>query len=554
MANTADTWPPAPFDLAMSRFAEHDAWATGDTGTLQLIYSGRGGVATHVHAGQAYKGGVIGTLSKFFWGQKVVEGEQRTMMHIPIAADLAQLSADLLFSEAPKIRYAKPAGSADSEKPVDGKKWKHPGQDRLDLIMGSDEAHAELLKSGEYAAALGGTYLAVVWDETIAKHVWFRAYAADCAIPEFRYGRLTAVTLWTEYRMPDGRDVYRLLERHDVGVISYTLHKGGEKNLGEVVPLSSLAETAHYNRLRSEAEITTALDNPELWSETVTIATGVDALAVVYYPNMLPQRDWRKLGALAHLGRSDFAGIEDLFDKIDQVWSSLLRDIKNGAGRLTVPSSYLEVGDVGEGATFDRDREIYSGINALGAASDTLASQITNSQFDIRVEEHLAAIDAIKREIASNTGYSPTHLGLKNEGGQQTATEVVADFTDSERTRDKKALYAKPALARLAQVALAIDGVLFPQQGGKWYDELPDVEFAPVSQEDPEKRARSIQMLDMARAASTKRRVTLANPDMDTDEIDEEVKLILKELGTPAPDPTTFDGVDPVVPADGALE
>lgn len=526
MANNGDLWPPYPFDIAAMRFHEHDAWWTGDTEELSRIYSGVGPESvTHLHNGRPYRGGVIGSLTKFWIGQPVVPNEDRTKVHYDMPGILARLSSALLFSEQPKIKYAKPADVPD------GAEWVHPAQDRLDTIMASDETHAELLKSGEYAAALGGAYLAVTWDTRLRGNVRIRAYAADCAIPDFQDGILTGVTLWTQYER--NTDVYRLLERHDYGTISFTLWKGGPKNLGEIVPLNTLSETAHYNNFRSPAELQMALDQPETYSETVTVATGVDELAVVYYPNDMPQTEWRKLGVLANLGRSDFAGNEERFDNLDQIFSSLMRDIENGGGRVIVPEAYLEAGAPGTGAQFDKNRQYYSGINALGSSSDSLADQLKISQFDIRVEDHLNAMDAVKRLIADKCGYSPQHLGLQpnsHSTGPKTATEVEADFTASELTRDKKSLYVKPAVAKLAQVALAIDGVVFPGKGGGWYDELPDVEFAPISQIDVQKNATVVSLLYGAEAASRKTRVQIAHPDWDTDQVDEEVALIETEF------------------------
>jgi len=546
MAN-ADVWPPLPFDIAFARFAEHDAWYQGDTSTLAEVYQGKIGVVTHLRAGVPYRGGVIGSLSKFWWGQLQQPDEKRMKMHLPVPADLATLSSDLLFAEAPKIRYAKPETGEPTGAAKPAKKWTHPGQDRLDEIMGSDEAHAELLKGGEYAAALGGTYFAATWDDTIADHVWFRAFAADCAIPTFRYGKLTACTLWTEYRTENAGAVYRLLEKHEPGLVTYELHEGGPWNLGRLVPMSTLPELEHYENLRSNVELEDLGPLTEIANPAITVATGVPKLAVVYMPNMLPARDWRKFGPLANLGRSDFAGNEDIFDKIDQVWSSLMRDIDNGAGRLTVPESYLEVSTKpGEGASFDMNRQVYSGINALGSKSDSLASQITISQFDIRVEEHVQTIEALKRELAAACGYSPVHLGLKDTlYSRKTATEITADLSDSERTRDKKALYAKPALAQLAQVALAIDGIVFPGKGGGWFDDLPDIEFADVSQVDPLKNAQTIQVLEAARAASTKTRVRMVHPEWDDPEVDAEVGLINAEDTAPQPMmPPDFGPID----------
>jgi hypothetical protein len=547
-ASASTTAPPTPRS-PHRRFEEHGAWWAGDTATLAEIYSGRTGTTTHVRAGIPYRGGVIGALSKMWWGQPQEPNERRMKMHLPVPADLAQLSADLLFAEAPKIRYSKPAEQVAAEEAETAKNpdaeiapWTHPGQDRLNTIMGSDEAHAQMLIGGEFAAALGGTYFAVTWDSALVDHVWIRAFAADCAIPEFRYGRMTACTLWTEFRTENAGAVYRLLERHEPGTITYELHEGGPNNLGPMVSLGTLPETAHYDDLRVDVELQDLDALTDAVSLSVTVATGVPKLAVGYMPNAMPVRDWRKLGPLANLGRSDFAGVEDLFDKIDQVWSSLMRDIENGAGRITVPSAYLDQGKPGEGATFDPNRTVYVGLDMLGGAGDSLSSQIQETQFDIRVVEHLATIDALKREIATTCGYSPSHLGLTDvkQGGTKTATEVSADLSDSERTRDKKALYAKPVLAQIAQVALAIDGQVFPGKGGAWYDDLPDVEFADVSQVDPLKRAQTIQVLYAAEAIALRSRVAAAHPDWDDDQIDTEARQLRDEIASaPASSPIT---------------
>jgi len=170
-------------------------------------------------------------------------------------------------------------------------------------------------------------------------------------------------------------------------------------------------------------------------------------------------------------------------------------------------------------------------------------------QFAIRVEEHMAVIEGLKKEIASALGYSEAHLGLDAVTGTRTATEIDADLSDSERTRDKKALHAKGALARWSMAALEIDKAVFGGPGLGDMTALPAVEFAPVSQADPEKLARTAQLLDAARAASRKEIVRSIHPDWDEDEIDTEVELIKQEMGTPAPDPATFTG-DPA-PADG---
>lgn len=532
-----DMFPPKPFDIAFARFRELDAWWSGDMQTLQEIYSGETAAATPTHSvnGRRYRGGVIGSLSKFFLGQRVVEDEKRMRMHLPLAADLCTLSADLLFGEAPQVLFRRPDDKPTNEQTTEGekpKKWLHPAQGRLDSIIGADEAHAELLLAGEYAAALGGSYLAVAWDKTVSDRVFPKAYAADTAIPTFRHGRLAGVKLWSEFR--DGQDVFRLVEEHKPGVIEYTLHKGTDRTLGVPVQIDTIQETAHYAEMRSQADL--SVGEGEL-RETVAIGTGTDRLAVTYLKNAAPVRDWRKLGALQNLGRSDLDGIQDVLDKVDFTWTSLMRDVENGQGRLVVPEDMLDVSaKPGEGANFDVYRQVFTPVSGtLGKAADG-NGPMSIVQFAIRVEEHMAVVEGLKKEIGSALGYSEAHLGLDSAAGTRTATEIDADLSDSERTRDKKALYAKGALARWSVAALEIDRTVF---GGDLGDlsRMPSVEFAPVSQADPEKLARTAQMMDAARGASRKEIVRTLHPNWDEDDIDAEVALIQQEIGTPAPNP-----------------
>ncbi|WP_350347253.1 phage portal protein [Agromyces sp. G08B096] len=547
----ADTWPPEPFDIAFARFRELDAWYTGDAQTLAEIYSGQAAAAapTHTVNGRAYRGGILGSLSKMFVGQPVVPDEKRMRMHLPLAADLCTLSADLLFGEAPQVVFRNPTPDAA---PADGEpvtKWTHPAQDRLDEIIGADEAHAELLLAGEYAAALGGSYIAVAWDKELQDHVFPKAYAADSAIPTFRHGRLWSVKLWSEYH--DGNEVYRLVEEHQRGTVEFTLYRGTARTLGKPVQIEERPETAHYASLRTPADYD-VLDG-EL-PQSVKIATGSDRLAVAYMPNARPVRDWRKLGPLAYLGRSDLDGVQDILDKVDMTWSSLMRDIENGQGRLIMPEEFLTVNGPGQGSTADLYRQVFTPVaGGLGKSTDN-SGGITIAQFAIRVQEHLDTINGLKKELASAVGYSESHLGLDDARGERTATDVQADLSDSERTRDKKALYAKAALARWSLAALEIDKAVF---GGTDVGDLtsaPDVVFAPVSQADPEKMARTAQLLDAARAATRETIVRTVHPDWDDDEVKVEADGIRDELDQAAmrdPIMSPFDPTDQEKPDDG---
>jgi len=508
----ADSFPPFPFDVAAGRYEEHRAWWSSDMATIQKIYSGKT-MATHIHQGRPHRGGVVGNLSKMFWGQEVNADENRPRLHLPLPADVAQKSASLMFGELPTIE-------------LDGDN--KGSQERLDLIMRSDESHSEMLKSGEYASALGGAYLAPAWDTDVADHVFPRAYRADVALPVFRHGRLASVKLWTEYTQDDGRAVYRLIEEHDNGLIRFTLHAGGLNNLGRSVPITELTETAHLAKLRSPVDyLALSTDN----EHTISVATGIPEMAVAYYPNMMPNPDWEQFGALASVGRSDFLGLEPVFDKTDQLWSSLFRDVENGGGRIIVPNSYLDQGAPGTKATFDPDRSFYSGIEALGKSGDSLSSQMLASQFEIRDDVHLNVIDALERRVLRSLGLSPKEFGKTDpNGGDKTATEVTDDRSESEATRKMKSIYVRPALAKAARVALAIDGVVFPGKGGGEFG-TPSVVFSKLSKEDPQKRAQTLQLLDAARSIAIEDRVRyrLEGSGVDEQEILDQIARAKEE-------------------------
>lgn len=134
---------------------------------------------------------------------------------------------------------------------------------------------------------------------------------------------------------------------------------------------------------------------------------------------------------------------------------------------------------------------------------------------------------AIYREILRAAGYSQSAWGDYATGHEQTAAEVISKDKASERTRDKKILYDKVALANISAAALELDA---QQYGTKvQVAEAPTVTFPEISQFDPEKLARTIQLLDGARAASTLTKVKLWNPDWDESQISQEVDAIMQQ-------------------------
>ncbi|MER7801242.1 phage portal protein [Streptomyces parvulus] len=487
-------WPPPHLKPALDAMHTWDTWWSGDPDRLEDLYGG--GTTGGIDPKPAqFSGGVRGRFARWWWGTPTGEGERRTKVHVPLAGDLCAGSADLLFSEPPKFT-------------VEG----DPTTKRLDLLT-DDGMLATLQTGAEVGSALGSVYLRPVYDKQLADRPWLDAVHADRAVPEFAWGRLAAVTFWRVVHEEDGQ-VWRHLERHERGRILHGLYQGTKGKLGRAVPLQDHPAT----------EGLAGTVNDESFVET-----GYDKLDVSHVPNQLSRR-WRANAALKDLGRSDLDGVETLMDQLDETYSSWMRDIRLGKGRIVVPDTYLQSAGPGRGASWNPDREAYAGVNVL-RSGDGMA--LTVAQFAIRVQEHRDTAEDLVNQILRSAGYSGQTFGLGGDVAV-TATEVVSKERRSMTTRGRKILRWRPALAHAVEALLAVDREVF---GGSITPQRPNVEFEDSVQEDPLQLANTVDVLRRAQAASTDTLVRMAHPEWDDTQVQVEVGRIQQEAGTAVPDP-----------------
>jgi A118 family predicted phage portal protein len=517
-------WPPVALGAITPQLNAWDAWYTGDPNALEVAYgaaTGDEGTATKVVHPNQLAGGVMGRLARFFWGTpSATAGQPRHKLHVPIATDLCQASADLLWSEAPDIKVGK------VEKDAAGKPQRNATQERLDELI-DDQALQVFAEGAEVGAALGGHYLRVTWDQSIVPdRPFLTTVHADAAFPEFRWGRLVAVTFWHIVHSTSS-ETWRHLERHELdprgnGIILHGLYRGTGDRLGIAVPLTEQTSTAGLaDKVDAEGAIST--ESP--------------GLAVVYVPNQRPQRRWRNDPVGANLGRSDLDGVEGLMDALDEVYSSWMRDIRLAKARLIVSESALEDLGPGKGEGFDLDREVFTGVNApptslQGAAGGAFAQA---EQFQIRHEEHRTTAQDLIENILRTAGYSPATFGIGGDGVAATATEVQARQQRSFQTRDRKLRNVRPAIAEILHKLLAVDAAVFRT---KITPERPDVEFPDGVQESLLSIAQTMQALRTAEAASTDTLVRMLHPEWDDQQVTDEVARIMGEQPAPLPDPT----------------
>ena len=220
-----------------------------------------------------------------------------------------------------------------------------------------------------------------------------------------------------------------------------------------------------------------------------------------------------------------------MFDALDETWSSWMRDIRLGKGRLVVPRAFLESAGPGRGASFDAEAEVWAAVDALPPPDGGM--QITPVQFQLRVEEHSRTAAELRAAIITGAGYSPGTFGEEEAGGEAiTATQVRARQARTYTTRGRKIRYARPTLAALVEALLAVDQTVFATRVEV---ERPTIEWPDGIADDPETTARTIQLLDAAGAISTYLKVKLQHPEWTEAEIAEEVDRIRADDAASAP-------------------
>lgn len=444
-------------------------------------------------------------LTGSFWKRK-----GKAKIHIPLAADIASVSADMLFCERPRFSIFD-----DNKEKEETKK-----QARLDEILRKNSIYNKLHEAAEMAAAGGDVFFKINYDQAKGKCPVLMIVSTEDALPEWRLGELVAVHFFTLLKKErDGAKVWRLYERYDSGKIFSAVYCGDSTSLGK-------GDTGMLAELGLEPEL----------------KLPVPAMAATQVFNMKPSR----VRCGVDNGRSDFEGQRDQLDALDEVMSSWLRDVRLAKARLLVPREYLRKrndnamfpGEDKFAWEFDVDVET---LVALDIANDK-NMEITPSQFEIRAEQHAKTAESLIRNIISMAGYSPQSFGLDINGSAQSGTALHIREKKSYTTRGKKINYWDSPLEHILTVMLQLDRAIYHTPDIHDKDRV-QVEFPDILTSDITTVANSVNMLRAAQAASTETLVKMQHPEWSSKQIQDEVQRIMTEYGIASPkgDPRNGD-------------
>jgi hypothetical protein len=455
-----------------NKLEENKAWYSGDIDIIADYYQSQ--------------------VSKynFYWAKQRMD-LNRSVVHLPIANDIATTSSSLLFSKPLKLY------NDYTEKEIEYDKV-------LESVLLQNNFDSLLCEAGEVCSAFGGVFLKLDYDQRYAKHVIISKLLPNDVLAYFHRSWLYAVDVCTEIKSTE-TTFWRLIERREsIGTlqaprtrISYILYEGTSYSLGNPIPFSELPEMESYQIADGE------INAP---------------LGIVYIPNKKPNI----LLPNSEYGNSDYSIIYGLMDSLDESWTSWMRDIRLGGGRLFIDEALLD-----STKNFDLLQEMYMKVPL---ADQQIAGEkyepINKVQFEIRQMEHYNTCESLCKEIIMRAGYSPQTYGYDMKTYTESGSAQRIKEKKSISTTQTKQGYWRTGLNNLFINLQAWEKELVKET----ITNIPSIKFGDTLDVDIAVKSETLRNLSQAYAISTDQKVALLHPDWTFAEVRSESEKILKEI------------------------
>ncbi|MCP1285388.1 phage portal protein [Bacillus sp. S0635] len=429
---------------------------------------------------------------------KTVEGQkQRKRATLNMAKVVTQEMATLVFNEKCTINI--------SDKDL-SKNIKH--------VLDENNFIKEFQRYLEYSFALGGMVIKVYWDNGIK----LSFVTADCFIPITWDNKQITECVFINETFKGGKK-YTLLEWHLVEngtyIIKNELYKSDNKHeLGVKVSLAEL-----YPNLE-EAVYIENLSRPTF---------------KYFKPNTANNLD---IGS--PLGISIYANALDTLKSIDIAFDSFQREFVLGKKRILVPHNAIRtVIDPNTGAQlryFDADDEVYQAFNF-----DENSKNIQDMSVELRVEEHISAINALLNYLSSQIGFSAGAFSFDGQG-VKTATEVVSENSKTFRTKQSHETIIEDGIQELVDSIIDI-AVLYGEFDGPAGDYEVTVTFDDSIAEDAAAEINK-QVILITNGLNSKKRAIMKIHGVTAEEADKLLQEILAENKTATAEKMDFFGME----------
>lgn len=156
------------------------------------------------------------------------------------------------------------------------------------------------------------------------------------------------------------------------------------------------------------------------------------------------------------LGMSIYGNALSTLHAIDICYDSFVREFRLGKKRIIVPAKAVRtVVDPMTGQMrryFDATDETYEALNV----DDAEALKISDNSVELRVEEHIAALNAFLSILCLQVGFSANTFTFDQKEGLKTATEVVSENSKTYKTIKTMQNQLRPAIELLVHNIIAV--------------------------------------------------------------------------------------------------
>lgn len=431
-----------------------------------------------------------GEIGDRFWASK-----EDIKLHVPIAADIASLSASMIFSDSPAITCKHERTS-----------------ERIEEIFTKSGAYSVLLQAAELCSVCGGVFLKLSWDVSDGRPI-LSAVPADCGLPKWKGDRVHEIKLWSIVREDENTGyTWRLQETYTAdGHIRAELFRGTSAELGDAYPLTAIPETEDVS--------------PDANS-------GTGMMLAFYVPNMLPNRNRPH----TRFGRSDFDSLYGLMDALDEAYSAMQRETRMTKTTVIVPAEYLAKRQsiFGPNSPYSKgDQWVYANnsgaFTALDIDSGLNSNPITVVNPEMRADSRIAVCDDLIKRIFSVAGYAPQSAGIDVQGSAESGTALSVRERKTIRTSETKKTHWWHAVNDIVRAMLKLDSVVF--RSGVDPNAEFSVELPSNTQPDIGQLAEILEQLERAGAVSVETKVAILHPDWDEEKRAEEVARIRRDHG-----------------------
>jgi A118 family predicted phage portal protein len=340
---------------------------------------------------------------------KTVAGEKkrkRSTMNMPKI--LSQEMATLVFHEKCDISISDETFGTNVQK-----------------VLADNNFEQEFQRYLEYGFALGGTVAKPFFDEGIK----IRFVSADCFLP----------ISWDADDINEGVFVNEIRKNND----KYTLLEWHLWNNSKYQIKNELYKSTNSEELGVRVALNTLYPNLQ---EVVEI-TGLKRSLFVYFKSNTANN----FDLHSPLGISLFANSLDTLRMLDIAFDSFEREFTLGKKRIIVPAYAVKtIVDPNTGQFhryFDAEDEVYE---AMKIEENATSQPIQDISTTLRVEEHIAAINAMLSYLALQVGFTPGTFSFDGTA-VKTATEVVSENSKTFRTKQSHETVIEAGIKHLVE-------------------------------------------------------------------------------------------------------